>query len=70
MPQITTIKEYNRNHKSFPVGTKINVTWEKAYELEKEGICSISPKVQVEEKKIVEVKPKKEKKVKKDGSNK
>lgn len=70
MPQITTIKEYNRNHKSFPVGTKINVTWEKAYELEKEGICSISPKVQVKEKEIVEVKPKKEKKVKKDGGNK
>ncbi len=68
MPQITTIKEYTRGNKTFPVGTKINVTWEKAYELEKEGICSLSSKT--EKKEITEVKEKKEKKVKKDGGNK
>ncbi len=49
MPQITTIKEYTRGHKTFPVGTKINVTWEKAYELEKEGICSLSSKTEKKE---------------------
>jgi len=65
MPKIKTIKEYTRNHKTFPIGTEINVTWEGAYELEKEGICIVAPKVEK-----IEVKTKKEKKAEKDGSTK
>lgn len=66
MPKITTIKKYSRNHKTFPIGTEINVTWEGAYQLEKEGVCKISSEVTKTEK--VEVKTKKVKKVEKDGS--
>ena len=39
MSIITTIKEYTRGYKTFPVGTKINVTFEKAKELADAGIC-------------------------------
>ena len=39
MPKITTIKEYSRGSKTFPIGTKINVTWEFAAELADAGIC-------------------------------
>ena len=39
MPTITTIKEYTRGYKTFPVGTKIKVTFEKAKELADAGIC-------------------------------
>jgi hypothetical protein len=68
MPKIKTIKEYSRNHKTFPIGTEINVTWEGAYQLEKDGICIVSPKVEKVEK--IEVKTKKVKKAEKDGSTK
>ena len=39
MPTITTIKEYSRGSKTFPIGTKINVTWGFAAELAEAGIC-------------------------------
>ena len=39
MPQITTIIEYTRGSKTFPVGTKINVTEDFAAELAEAGIC-------------------------------
>ena len=39
MPRITTIKEYIRGNKTFPIGTQINVTWEFAAELAEAGIC-------------------------------
>jgi hypothetical protein len=70
MPEITTIKEYSRGHKTFPIGTKISVTWEKAYEMEKAGICVLpgntAPKAIKEETKTET----KSKKVKKDGGTK
>jgi hypothetical protein len=65
MPKIKTIKEYSRNHKTFPIGTEINVTWEGAYQLEKDGICIVSPNLEK-----IEVKTKKVKKAEKDGSTK
>jgi hypothetical protein len=40
MPTITTITEYTRGQKTFPIGTKINVTWEFAAELAEAGICN------------------------------
>ena len=39
MPTITTIKEYSRGEKTFPIGTKINVSWAFAAELAEAGIC-------------------------------
>lgn len=39
MPTITTITEYTRGEKTFPIGTKINVTWGLAAELAEAGIC-------------------------------
>tara|TARA_R110000824_G_scaffold323785_1_gene510704 strand:+ start:585 stop:785 length:201 start_codon:yes stop_codon:yes gene_type:complete len=39
MPTITTIKEYTRGSKTFPIGTEIKVSWDKAKELADAGIC-------------------------------
>jgi hypothetical protein len=59
MPQITTTIEYTRGRKTFPVGTKINVTWEFAAELAEAGIC--------EPLKVTKKSKKKTKKIKEDG---
>jgi|TARA_R100001594_G_scaffold126050_1_gene163171 hypothetical protein len=63
MPQITTITEYTRGRKVFPVGTKINVTWELAAELAEAGICEPITKPGTKKTK------KKTKKIEKDGSD-
>tara|TARA_R100001594_G_scaffold94682_2_gene128931 strand:+ start:4689 stop:4877 length:189 start_codon:yes stop_codon:yes gene_type:complete len=59
MPTITTIKEYTRGEKTFPVGTKINVTWDFAAELAEAGIC--------EPVTVAKKSKKKTKKIKEDG---
>ena len=63
MPQITTIIEYTRGEKIFPIGTKINVTWDFADELAEAGICE--PIRKEVTKKI----KKKSKKIEEDGTN-
>ena len=63
MPKIITIIEYSRGSKTFPIGTSINVTWEKAAELAEAGICeSVNKKAAKKNKK-------KSKKIIEDGSN-
>ena len=39
MPKIKTIKEYSRNHKTFPIGSIIDVTWTLADKLIDAGIA-------------------------------
>ena len=52
MPTYTTIKEYTRGSKVFPIGTKLNISSDLAKELIEAGICNeITKKVTIKSKK-------------------
>ena len=59
MAEIITIIEYTRGNKTFPIGTKINVTDKFAAELAEAGIC--------EPIKVTKKSKKKTKKIEEDG---
>ena len=57
MPTITTITEYTRGNKTFPIGTKIEVSFDLAKELREAGICEpikVAGKIKKKTKKIEE----------------
>jgi len=61
MPTITTITEYTRGNKTFPIGTKIEVSFDLAKQLSEAGICeSIKATKKIK---------KKSKKIEENGSN-
>ncbi len=61
MPTITTIAEYTRGEKTFPIGTQIDVSFELAAQLSEAGIC--------EPIKGTKKTKKKSKKIEENGSN-
>lgn len=71
MPKIKTIKEYKRNYKTFPIGTIVDVSWEKADQLITEGIAILwEVKKKKNAPKKIEAKKIETKKTTKNGSSK